>query len=307
MRRKRLAVKILVYFTFVTCLGGAVFLLGYRIRHPQPNQAYARSHESPTPQGAETNQENDAEVNRQATENHDNYAAKWTEPIAVLTILLLAVASIAAYVYYGQLKEMRKTVAAVGGQGETMKGQLSEMRRTLDAIERQEIVFKDQARIYDQQREIMERQADYFEDTERAYVGIRRMFPKGLDGEDALGVQITFRNGGRSPAFDFKAYAVVKAGDTPQPFAWVEAAPPMNRIFIPAGEDRNLVVTHFEFAEAKDITEEGKLLFVDGEARYSTLGGKQRILCFGATYRHPGPFEVRYHYEREAEGKAEAN
>jgi hypothetical protein len=162
MRGKRLAIKIFIYVAFVAWLGGVVFLIGYRIRHPINDSYDAQRDQRQTEYYVVGVQETNAKPNGKESGDHQNYAAKWTEPIVILTALLVGIAAIAAYVYYGQLKEMRKTVAKVGEQGETMKGQLTAMEGTLSAIEQQEVQMRRQADIMGNSLVI----------TSKAYVGI---------------------------------------------------------------------------------------------------------------------------------------
>jgi len=174
------------------------------------------------------------------------------------------------------------------------------------------IVILVQAGIYSQQRTVMKRQADYYEVTERAYIGIRRMQIVGLnEGFEQIAVQVTFRNGGKSPAFKFRPYAEVSVGDVPKPFTWREITPDIKRAFIPGGEDRSIVVPCFGLIDDPDTIfgqKPTKQVFIDGEARYESLGGKEIIFCFGGSYVVGEKlFESRYQYEREAEAEAEPN
>jgi hypothetical protein len=173
------------------------------------------------------------------------------------------------------------------------------------AIMLQAGIYLVQADIYKQQRDIMQRQMDNFEITERAYIGIRRMRLIGLDeGFKQLAVQVTFRNGGKSPAFKFKPCAEVSVGDVPRPFTWREVTPDIKRSFIPGSEDRSIVVPYFGVVDDPSTIlgqKPTKQVFIDGEARYETLGGKEIILCFGGSYVVGEElFESRYQYEREA-------
>jgi hypothetical protein len=146
MRGKRLAVKAFVYLTLVAWLGGVVFLVGYRVRHPIPENPNAKHNEQQAERIVGVDFSNAAPYSRQGNDNQ-SYASKVFDPMTLLTFLLVVGVGITAYIYWRQLKKMEETVALVGEQGETMKGQLTVMQGTLSAIETQERHMREQTRI----------------------------------------------------------------------------------------------------------------------------------------------------------------
>lgn len=163
------------------------------------------------------------------------------------------------------------------------------------------IVVVVHAVMYFKQADIAARQIDLIIENERAYIGVRNIKPIGLDGKEDLAVRITFRNGGRSPAFGFRSYVIIavkEVGEDPGEFKWIEVASPIARSFVPAKEDRNVFVPYLlGISHDAIIIGEDKRLFVDGEARYFTLGGQEVVLCFGVIWNGK-EFEIRHHYER---------
>jgi hypothetical protein len=294
MKWKGFAVKTLVYLTFIVGVIGLVFCVAYRVRHPVADNGYPQSQQRQTQERFSVVQESQADPNRNSTENRKDYVGKWFEPITILTFALVVGVIVTNCIYYGQLNKMRETVTVIGKQRDTMEGQLTAMQGQLSTM-------KDQVEFAGKQIKLSAKQIDLMIENERAYIGVRNIKPLGLDGKDNLGVRITFRNGGQSPAFGFRAYAVVevkRADEDPSEFKWIEVASPIARSFIAAKEDRN-VFAYYLFGIAHDpvIISKGQSLFVDGEARYFTLGGQEVILCFGVTW-NGREFEVRHQYER---------
>jgi hypothetical protein len=297
MTRKALAVKVLVWLSAVIAILGVGFCLIYQARHPATNYVDTRRQKqneaSQRGDNAAAIQETAREPHNKTANNEFSNAGNWTDPIVLLTALLVAGVIVTNIIYYGQLKKMRDTVRIVGEQGETMKGHWETM--------------KAQVEVAGKQADLASRQVDLMVQNERARMGVRALKPIGLDGQRRLAVQVTFRNGGKSAAFGFRDYATVKvlnAGEMPPEFEWTDITPIFRRSFIPAGEDRSTIVDFFGLEDPEDIADGRKVLFVDGKARYSILGGENKTLCFGGTYRPgDGQFEIRYHYEREDNGE----
>jgi hypothetical protein len=146
MRGKRLAVKILVWLTFVLCAGGILFCVGYRLRHPVNGNPNPQSQKQERDRVNITQQDNSSPSGKQA-DNQENYAGKWLEPITILTVFLVMGVAITAYIYWRQLKEMHKTVTVVEGQGKTMKEQLTAMQSSLNQNERSVKIAEQNTRI----------------------------------------------------------------------------------------------------------------------------------------------------------------
>jgi hypothetical protein len=135
MRRKRIAVKILLSLTLVLWAGGVLFCVGYSLRYSVNRYPNPQSQQQERERVSITQQDN-ASPHREQTDNQENYAAKWFEPITLLTVFLVIGVTITAYIYWRQLKEMQKTVLVVERQGTTMQGQLEVMRDTLAETQR---------------------------------------------------------------------------------------------------------------------------------------------------------------------------
>ncbi len=176
MRRKRFAVKILVYLTFAVWLGGVVFLIGYRARNPVDGYSNSQSQERPTQEPVASFQQYDPHPRREQADVYQSYASKVFEPITLLTFFLVIGVGITAYIYWRQLREMQKTVAAVGGQGKTMEGQLAAMEWQAEIFEIQAGLFDKQVKAMQDQLATMERQEKITGDalviSNRASVGV---------------------------------------------------------------------------------------------------------------------------------------
>jgi hypothetical protein len=155
MRWKSLAVKSLVYLTFLLSLSGVIFCVVYKARHPTSNYIEAkRQTENKPAQGGDkvaAIQQASTKPDYQTTQNEQSYDSKWSDPIVILTVMLVAGVFITNCIYYGQLKKMRETVALLAGQGSTMRGQLA-------AMEWQAGIFETQAGLFDKQVKVMQGQ-----------------------------------------------------------------------------------------------------------------------------------------------------
>jgi len=160
-----------------------------------------------------------------------------------------------------------------------------------------------QAFIYYGQMKAMVQQNENWTISERGYIGLRNLKIIGLREGGNVGIQAIFRNGGRTPAWNLKAHAIVTVGNEPGISKWQEPMAAFRHGFIPTSEDRK-----FLFPPEQPFTAEvhtaihggAKPLFVDGGAAYSTIGRVERVFCFGGTYNNTtGEVEVRYQYERD--------
>jgi hypothetical protein len=229
MRRKQLAVKIFVYFTFLAWMGGVVFLIGYRARHPVNSYSNSQSQERPTQKPVASFQQYDSKPRGEQSDEYQSYASKAFEPMALLTALLVVGVGITAYIYWRQLKKMEETVALVGKQGKTMHDQLA-------AMEWQAGVSEIQAGLLDKQVKAMrdglaetrtmveqnERAVKAAEDSartaeqsmiyaQRAYVAVINGQPLDFDS----GFQLAIQNSGNTPAMDVAVRFIVDAGNVP--------------------------------------------------------------------------------------------
>jgi len=200
------------------------------------------------------------------------------------------------------VRQNEAVLKAMQSQSEAMTTSLALTGQTVKATQGQLDAMKSQVELAGKQTELTAKQISLMIENERAYIGVRRMKLIGLDERiKELAVQVIFRNGGKSPAFKFRAYCEVSIGSAPKPFTWKEIVPDIKRDFIPRGEDRSIVVPYFGMVNTETVTGSSptNTLFIDGEAHYRTLGGKEIILCFGGTYYvSENIFEARYQHER---------
>jgi hypothetical protein len=155
MSRKAFTVKFLVYSSFVIVMLGIIFCVVYKAAHPADQHIDSGWHnDNETAQGRDKIagiQQISPEPNDQTAKNQQRtfriWLSKWFEPITILTFTLVVGVGITNYIYYGQLKKMRETVALVAQQSGTMKDQLSETRNLVQQNERALTIAKSQTEI----------------------------------------------------------------------------------------------------------------------------------------------------------------
>lgn len=180
MRGKRLTVKVFVYLAFVAWLAGIVFLVGYRVRHPVPENPNAQRNERQSERIAGVNFSNAAPDNGQGNDNQ-SYAQKWFEPIVILTFLLVIGVGGTAYIYWRQLKKMEETVALVGKQEGTMRDQLTAMQGQLVAVQDQVEIMEGQAKsmdesvVYGLRAYVGVHSIDYDPETDRVFLQVENI------------------------------------------------------------------------------------------------------------------------------------
>jgi hypothetical protein len=218
MRGKRLAITIFVYLAFVAWLTGIVFLVGYHVRHPVPENPNAQHNEHQSERVVGVNFSNAAPDNGQRNDNQ-SYASKVFEPMTLLTFLLVVGVGITAYIYWRQLKKMEETVALVGKQGKTMQMQLAAMEWHAQIFEIQAGLFDKQVKAMQGQLKAMEKAAETSYATQCAHMGIRELdIGGGLMVGKFQFLRITWQNAGKTPAWNFRCKAnLVLSKDEPKP------------------------------------------------------------------------------------------
>jgi len=126
-------------------------------------------------------------------ENYQSYAAKWFEPITILTFLLVIGIGITNYIYRGQLIKMRETVALVAQQSATMKDQLIETRNVVQQNERALTIAKSQTEIMQASHVV----------TTRSYMDV---FSIATMDKERPAVVIKIGNIGAVPAEDIRGF-----------------------------------------------------------------------------------------------------
>jgi hypothetical protein len=168
MSRKSFAVKSLVYLTFLLSLSGVIFCVVYQARHPTSNYIEPkRQTENKPEQGGDkiaAIQQASTKPDYQTTQNEQSYDSKWSDPIVILTALLVAGVFVTNCIYYGQLKKMRETVALLVGEGTTMRKQLAAMEWQAGILEVQAGLFDKQVKAMQDQMALMERQERFTRD-----------------------------------------------------------------------------------------------------------------------------------------------
>lgn len=232
MRGKRLAVKILVCLTLVLCVGGVLFCVGYRLRHPVNSYSNPQSQQQAREQVGITQQDY-SNPSREQANNQENYAAKWFEPITLLTVFLVIGVGVTAYIYWRQLKEMQKTVAAVVGQGKTMEGQLGVMREQTAISRTSANAAELSAKAAEQSAQIA---SQSFAIGERPYLFVEtpKLYP--LVAGTPPSVKLRIRNGGRTPAFGFWADITFAVAPKQPNLEYAEAIDEQVTVFLRLGE-----------------------------------------------------------------------
>lgn len=190
MRGKRLTVKILVTLTVILWAGGFLYCVWYRLRHPVNSYHAPNTQQQNAQKQVPLIEQPKANVYREPAKDHQEYAEKWFEPITILTAFLVIGVAVTAYIYWRQLKEMQKTVAAVAGQGDTMKDQLTAMKA-------QEGAMKGQLEVT---RETLVETRRVFDLTERPIIIVEKATINALISNRPLIPVITIANRGRTAA-----------------------------------------------------------------------------------------------------------
>jgi hypothetical protein len=197
MRRKRFAVKFLIYAVLVIWLAGVVLCVGSGVQYKSSTDVDSRA-AAAKQQAAQDKltgvPQDDAVSYGNSSNAYQGYAAKWAEPMALLTIALVFGVFITARIYYKQLKKMEETVAFVGEQASTMKGQFTVMQGQLREMEKQSQtsrqLFEMQAAITNPRLRVAEVRVENFK-AGKEPIYILTIANSGLI--DATGVQIHMR------------------------------------------------------------------------------------------------------------------
>jgi hypothetical protein len=272
MRGKALAVKVLVCAELVVCLIAVVFVLGYRVRHPINIEGDTTAYQKSGPQPRLNAPEADLQPRGNEPANRESYAQKVTDPLTILTAALVAIAGIAAYVYYEQLKKMRETVALVGNQGGTMRQQLA-------AMEHQTAISQ----------QMVDNAKESFYLSERAYIGLKTFKIESLLPDQSPVLKMLFINGGKTPAWNVTIQMALNVGTEPNLSRdWTRGEPTDSEAFVPAGETFNGSSIQPEPLPAKSVTaveNEIAKLFVVGVCKYKDMMKRDRVYPFCLAYK----------------------
>lgn len=206
MTRKALAVKLLVWLSIIIVVIGVGFCLVYQARQPAEQHVESGGpKEDKAKQGGNrvaAVQQASTNPHDEATEYHYRYTpnwvfdwfAEWVRPITLLTLALVIGVGVTNYIYYGQLKKMRETVALVGEQRDMMKGQWDTMKEQATAAQIAANAAKESASVARQALLI----------AERPYLDVTRVKVSPIPFEVGKPIVYTARieNTGRTPAYD---------------------------------------------------------------------------------------------------------
>ena len=162
-----------------------------------------------------------------------------------------------------------------------------------------------QTRIADQQREIMQETIKTSEATERAYIGIGDMKISNLAVGQIPTIIVTWVNGGRTPARNFRAMPILVFGKEPvtDKIHFIDDdISPISSSFIPAGEAK---VVNYPLPSGDRVTEEnwtafqrGQLnVYIIGNVVYRDIRGAKHVEPISAMYdRHDNYVYETYAY-----------
>jgi len=148
-----------------------------------------------------------------------------------------------------------------------------------------------QAWIYNQQRKIMREQKRMSATSERAYMGVKHLEINPIIN-NTLTVTVIIQNGGKTPAWDYRAKCRAGLEETaPLQIDWGSCPAPERGSFVPAGGEKDS-----DFGPLKGITQEmvdainsKKLtLFIDAECRYLDHLGNRQVFTFGYSFELGG-------------------
>jgi len=300
MSRKALAVKILVWLVVVIAVFGVGFCLIYQARHPVIDYVESRGPtENKADQGGvETPavQQSSTKPNYQPTQNEQSYAGRWSDPTVILTALLVIGVGITNYIYYGQLKRMRETVALLVQQGVTMKEQSDAAKRQAEMATGQLVAMQSQERamhatVTENKRmaEAAMKSIEIAEVSEAPYFGIIGIQAVDFAPGYYTGVDITFFNGGKTPAwhvFPLAHFIVGEHPDFPEAKHSLELiTTDIESTFFGTEHAHAFQFRQSKFALTEDIVNEKKGLFLIVTVDYLGRGGvskgiiRQNFIC----------------------------
>ncbi len=180
-----------------------------------------------------------------------------------IALALLLVAIVQACVYWSQ----RGLMAA---QWNTMERSLKRTDRMIDKMQEQLVVMQDSLT---ETRNII----DQNERSLVAYFGIKemKMNPLGIDVKPEI--EITYVNGGQTPAWHFNAWFIGLILDTrpesDNPWSVEEKVRDIRNTFIPAGKERTFTYSKTDFVITQERLE-----------RINDPGSHVRLYAFGTVY-----------------------
>jgi hypothetical protein len=151
--------------------------------------------------------------------------------------------------------------------------------------------------ISDQQRQIMEKQIEAIETTERAYIGIAKM-QLFISGDEPT-IEITWINGGKTPAWHFRCVPSLNIGEKPEPNGPLmdDDFSDIRNSFIPAGAERRVSYTDLGVKLSNEVLAHlggpGNNLYAVMEGSYRDVRWKARRFESWALYEHH-PFNPQF-------------
>jgi ABC-type multidrug transport system fused ATPase/permease subunit len=225
-----------------------------------------------------------------------------------LSLLVVVIIAIQAVIYRREWRVMQKGLR----QTDRM---IDKMHEQLDAMKEQAAVMTAQVEIAGKAIAVAERDAEAAEksvalaqealDVEQApYFGITNIEIQGLGVAHCPQIEITFMNGGRTPAWSFYAIALVFVGYRPDLVAEKFSIEPelgnWGDTFVPSGKAKTICFTETDFrlTEEQDKairSDHPQRFFIQGTAHYRNMKGKKLWTEFcGVYYPSTGRFGDYY-------------
>ena len=154
-----------------------------------------------------------------------------------------------------------------------------------------------QARIYNQQRKIMQQQIEAIETTERAYIGIANM--RMIVSGDEPRLEITWVNGGKTPAWHFRCVPSLNVGEKPESKGYLmdDDFSDIRGSFIPAGAERPVTYDHLGIKISDQLLSQlrggTERLYAVMSGCYRDVKWKNRQFEYWALY-DPDPFSPKW-------------
>lgn len=306
LRAKAVIVKSIVVAVFALSFAFTLFCLvfGQHQRSAAEGQraAAAQYEKAQQPLGVE---QHNAPLKQEEAHNKQTYADKFFEPTIILAAITAFLTLVIAAIYWDQLRQMRKTVALVAGQGSTMQEQLKAMkeqanlmrysleetRKTVSQNERAVAASEEQAVAAQASAKAAERsieltQKAYIESA-RAHVGIKEITISKLSSGQIPTLHVTWYNGGQTPASRFRAVPYLVFGDEPKRKGYIlqDDWSDSTANFLPTGMPQTIAYPQVEVG-FKPVTDEmlaqlengSKRLYAMVSAVYFDFAGERRSI-----------------------------
>ncbi len=245
-------------------------------------------------------EENAVKAGNSANNNQAN-TAHWSDPIVLLQLLLFIAVLAQAGVYVWQAILMRRTLAMLKRQadsldkaGETEVKQLAAMQDQID-ITRESVKQSERALLASEsQAETAKQSVEIAKETfyigERPYFGITHFsleLGRHVNGDYAPRLVIHFQNGGKTPAWKFYAHVSLVLGDSPHsPERWQlnSTEPNYELRYFATGASHTFVFQRIDRfvtnAQMAELAAGNSYLFIVVHAEYQDMRGERLTQSF---------------------------